>query len=784
MNLRQSILSVARLLAGVICLTFFGGTASSLAAGLFEQATPADMAAVANRRISRDAVTVRQRFVRINQTELTRHLAPVGMDQSPERVERAQALDGNITLELFPNAVVNLRRTDVTANPDGGYVWEGADPDKAFFEALLIIENGTVYGRVQLKDRLFRISHVGAGLHLVSELDPSRFLPEAPPQQSTPNTSPIDPIERNRNELRLPSATEAPRAAALPTGVPVRVLVAYTAAARADATAQGSSIAQEINKAIVLANQAYKRGNIPIVLQAAAPTFVTYAETGNSSTDLNALRSGPAFAAIRTKRNDVDADLVSLLVANSNACGLAPLPDLNPDSGMPTPGLTSRVNDIYSVVKLDCIDNLSFHHELAHNMGLTHDRFVKPAAANAVYNYGYVNLPKRIRTVMAYPNKCKAVGVNCTRVNWFSSPTVKARPGNVTIGVAQDKAGAADNTRRLKETAFLAASYTPWPVTASAKSLDPPADTSQREAFGVSGDGSVVVGWSFSSTSAEAFRWTKAGRVGLGVLPGYNMSQAFGANADGSVVVGLSRPSSGNERGFRWTKAGMVGLEPNDRASTARGVSADGLVIVGGAYFGTSHQASRWTEAGIVRLGLLPGHTGSLANSLAMAVSADGSVVVGTSSNGTLSEAFRWTKAGMVGLGTLPGHTISEAFGVSADGSVVVGTSYENFSQYEAFRWTKAGRIRLGFLPGQSTSMASGVSADGSVVVGTSGGEAFRWTAATGMKSINALLAARGISFTVGRVNGVSADGSTFVGGTGNPSKAYIATLPLPPPGP
>ncbi len=283
MNLRQLLLPSARLLAGVICLTFFGGTASSLAAGLFEQATPADMAAVAKRAISRDAVTVRQRFVRINQTELTRHLAPIGMDRSPQRVERAQALDGNITLELFPNAVVNLRRTDVTANPDGGYVWEGADPDKAFFEALLIIENGGVYGRVQLKDRIFRISHLGGRLHLVTELDP-RPLPAG----SATNTIATGQRRRSTrsNAIGMNCACrplpmpQGPRL--LPTGVPVRVLVAYTRPPAADATAKGSSIAQEINKAIMLANQAYKRGNIPIFLQATAPTFVAYTETGNS----------------------------------------------------------------------------------------------------------------------------------------------------------------------------------------------------------------------------------------------------------------------------------------------------------------------------------------------------------------------------------------------------------------------------------------------------------------------------------------------------------------------
>ena len=56
----------------------------------------------------------------------------------------------------------------------------------------------------------------------------------------------------------------------------------------------------------------------------------------------------------------------------------------------------------------------------------------------------------------------------------------------------------------------------------------------------VSGDGSVVVGVS-GGLGGEAFRWTAAGgMVGLGRRPGDYYSYARGVNADGSVVVGGS----------------------------------------------------------------------------------------------------------------------------------------------------------------------------------------------------------------------------------------------------
>jgi probable HAF family extracellular repeat protein len=72
---------------------------------------------------------------------------------------------------------------------------------------------------------------------------------------------------------------------------------------------------------------------------------------------------------------------------------------------------------------------------------------------------------------------------------------------------------------------------------------DLPGGERESRGFGVSHDGSVVVGTSPSANGrAEAFRWTAGGgMVGLGDLPGAEFfSEAKGASANGSVVVGHS----------------------------------------------------------------------------------------------------------------------------------------------------------------------------------------------------------------------------------------------------
>lgn len=278
------------------------------------------------------------------------------------------------------------------------------------------------------------------------------------------------------------------------------------------------------------------------------------------------------------------------------------------------------------------------------------------------------------------------------------------------------------------------------------KSLgDLPGGISDSLAYGVSADGSVVVGYSNSAAGMEAFRWTsKGGMAGLG------FPQAVAVSADGAVVVGYRHATAASEP-VRWTPDGTLGLGMlpglhEHFCGVAQGTSADGSVIVG-TYSSVGHGNDVpfcWTPSGgIERLDRFPGkgHRGS-----ARAVSADGSVIVGTIHHESdRREAFRWTeKTGIVPMGELPGDTDSIARAVSADGSVVVGCSYSIGCQ--AFRWTQeTGMVSLGTLPGGSrNSRALGVSADGSLIVGQAHGElgleAFVWDTAQGMRSLRQVL--------------------------------------------
>ena len=197
-----------------------------------------------------------------------------------------------------------------------------------------------------------------------------------------------------------------------------------------------------------------------------------------------------------------------------------------------------------------------------------------------------------------------------------------------------------------------------------------------------------------------------------------------------------------------------MGYLPGDNGGTASGISGDGSTVVGATTTGGILPiAYTWQEeTGIVGLG---DFSGGVNSSSSAATSFDGSVVVGTGNSGS-STAFRWTlETGLVSLGT------DSAQDVSADGNTIVGRDGVGGSQ-RAYIWTpQTGALHLGTLPGGGVTQASGVSADGLIVVGSSGGEAFRWSASTGMFGLGNLT---GNSFDDSSAIDISADGTVIVG--------------------
>ena len=325
---------------------------------------------------------------------------------------------------------------------------------------------------------------------------------------------------------------------------------------------------------------------------------------------------------------------------------------------------------------------------------------------------------------------------------------------------------------------------------------DLPGGETRSIAYGVSPDGSVVVGRGSVGEGAEAARWEAGAVAGLGDLPGGEArSFAYGASDGGAVVVGFGTGDNAAEA-FRWEAGTMDGLGflPGGGVSEALDVSADGAVVVGISRKTGGTEAFRWEGGEMVGIGGLPNDLG-VSLSAAAGVSADGAVVVGQSFSVNGAEAFRWEAGVMEGLGDLGGPEFrSQAFGVSANGEVVVGTSApaEGDGPTEAFRWQDGEMEGLGDLPGsEAASTAYAASATGSTIVGQglteAGGEAFIWRDGLGMENLRDVLASEfGLDlagWVLTEARGVSDDGRVVVGYGTNPAgeiEAWQAFLGTP----
>jgi len=314
---------------------------------------------------------------------------------------------------------------------------------------------------------------------------------------------------------------------------------------------------------------------------------------------------------------------------------------------------------------------------------------------------------------------------------------------------------------------------------------DLPGGIFESNAFGVSSDGSVIVGYGTTNNGKQAFRWTQAtGMVSLGNLPDnyFHISSAGYVSADGSTVFGSGDTTSPNfsftesQKGFRWTSdtgmipvIGLYGLT-NGGVSC---LSADKTVVVGS----TNNQAFRWTEnTGIVGLGTLPGQSGSDA----CGVSDDGTIIAGScwTNPNRSSETYIWTAAnGMKSLGNLTGYNGSSPNSISPDGSVIVGYAFDSTTYVETpFRWTKStGMVNLGHLPGKSTTHTSGVSSYGKIIVGGSytwlgdpSPLAFIWDSMNGMRDLKTVLQSEyGLNLTgwaLHNASGITPNGNVIIG--------------------
>ncbi|MDE0296884.1 MAG: leucine-rich repeat domain-containing protein, partial [Bryobacterales bacterium] len=192
----------------------------------------------------------------------------------------------------------------------------------------------------------------------------------------------------------------------------IDVAVFYTAAARSRAGGT-AEIEAEIDLLVAETNQAYEDGGVHQRIVLTVKEEVRYEEEYESGFwALGRLADGGDgyMDEVHAIRDRAGADLVHLIAEVTDVEGIA------------------FITGAFGITCAGC-DADVFAHELGHNMGLSHDRYLDLGLLP--YSHGYVNqqtfedgAPESARwfTIMAYPTQCRDADFDCERILRFSNP--------------------------------------------------------------------------------------------------------------------------------------------------------------------------------------------------------------------------------------------------------------------------------------------------------------------------------------------------------------------------
>jgi hypothetical protein len=351
------------------------------------------------------------------------------MASAPGQLLRAGSL---LRLAVAPGVNVVAAGQQVQQRGANDVSWGGPVQGTHGWVQMVLSPEGLT-GTITVGLTSYRIEPLGNGLHAVSKIDQNGFPPEHTadnPSGALDTPPPFEPMT-----ARNPGDDGTVGIAALST---VNVLVVYTASAAA-ATANIGSL---IQLAVDETNVSYLNSGININMVRVHTAQVTYNEAGRSFSQHVASLRGTTDGAmdnVHTLRNTYGADVVVLVVNDSEACGIAST-------------IKATATTAFAVAHYSCITGYySFGHEVGHLQGARHDRFVDASTTPYAYGHGFIPSTKNWRTVMAYGNNCS----NCTRIQWWSSPLKTYPVTGQVMGTAQYE----DNARVLNTTAATVAAF-------------------------------------------------------------------------------------------------------------------------------------------------------------------------------------------------------------------------------------------------------------------------------------------------------------------------------------
>ena len=332
-----------------------------------------------------------------------------------------------------------------------GYSLAGRVADAAGGRVVLVVSGEVLAGVLWTPQASYRIRTRGAGLHSIERMDAAAAPPLANPW--------IPPLERRTSAIRAPAQAEDGM-------TQIDVLIPWTPAARR-LVGGLRQMQAKVDLSVAVANDAYATGGVAQRLRLVGATEIDYEDATIDDIDRLPVVDDGFLDDLHELRDSTAADLVSLFV-KFEVGGVAVL------MAELTPAFAPLA---FSMVDVRAPETI-LAHELGHNMGLQHDRYVVPTdippdvkVALFPYSFGYVNQRAFARgspcwhTIMAYPDQCDDAGLAPMGLPRFSNPDQNyPPPDGDPLGVPVDQPaigweGPAHAVRSLNEARHVVAGF-------------------------------------------------------------------------------------------------------------------------------------------------------------------------------------------------------------------------------------------------------------------------------------------------------------------------------------
>ncbi len=305
-----------------------------------------------------------------------------------QQLTRARQGKALLKLNLFDDTALQVRVQQTRRTPQGYYL-QGEVEGQDSTNVSLMVNGGLMTGEVSTPRGHYVIRPKGFGRHVVSQLDP---MAREVSHQHHEHGDAIGSSSR-----ALPSSSTTLRTHDL--------LILYTASAEGHYGGR-AAMEMEARRWVADTNTVLGDGGLSHRFRVLAIRKVEYNEHSGSGKIVD---QGIQFGQSKDWRllqNQYAAD--SILVAFGRAFD---------SRGIVVPAgafVDSRAGS--TVVA----------HELGHILGAAHDRYelIKTSGQSELhgYNFGYVNLSRRWRTLMSYNTKCLDNGTSCRQLMRFSNP--------------------------------------------------------------------------------------------------------------------------------------------------------------------------------------------------------------------------------------------------------------------------------------------------------------------------------------------------------------------------